>query len=124
MPDKFSGSKKNYTVVNFKLAVRRIFQNMPNRYPDDASRIKFIGNLLEGSARKWLDAVELSNSPESVSIVFWLMLEKHFGHKTMPFENVVNLVAFKQGKTETSDYNVRFKQLASCQVIFMTSHPF
>lgn len=118
MPDKFSGSKKNYTVVNFKLAVRRIFENMPNRYPDDAARIKFIGNLLEGSARKWLDAVELSNSPESVSIlthldIFWLMLEKHFGHKTMPFENEVNLLAFKQGKTKTSDYNVRFKQLAS-----------
>ena len=29
MPDKFSGSRKNYTVANFKLAVRRIFENMP-----------------------------------------------------------------------------------------------
>lgn len=44
MPDKFSGSKKNYTIVNFKLAVRRIFENMPNHYLDDPSRIKFIGN--------------------------------------------------------------------------------
>ena len=118
MPDKFSGSKKNYTVVNFKLAVRRIFENIPNRYPDDASKIKFIGNLLEGSARKWLDAVELSTSPESVSIlthldIFWLMLEKHFGHKSMPFENEVNLLAYKQGKNRISDFNVRFKQLAS-----------
>ena len=31
----------------------------------------------------------------------------------MPFENEVNLLAFKQGKTKTSDYNVRSKQLAS-----------
>lgn len=41
------------------------------------------------------------------------MLEKRFGHKSMPFENEVNLLAHKQGKNKISDFNVRFKQLAS-----------
>ena len=118
MPEKFSGSRKSYTVANFKLAFRRIQDNMPNRFNDDASRIKFIGNLLEGAARKWLDHIEMADSDNSFEILnnldyFWICLEKHFGQKSMPFSNEIELLKYEQGTTRISEFNIRFKQLAA-----------
>jgi len=118
LPEKFSGARKSYTVSNFKLAVRRVLDNMPTRFNDDASRIKFIGNLLEGAARKWFDHIEMAETDIAFEILnnlecFWMSLEKHFGHKSLPFANEIELLKLEQGNTRISEFNIRFKQLAA-----------
>lgn len=60
----------------------------------------------------WLQPRNLSKFVPIYSY-FWNNLEKHFGLKSMPFESEISLINYKKGKIRISEFNVRFKQLAS-----------
>ena len=118
LPDKFSGTRASYSVLNFRLGVQRVFENSPNRFVTDPIKINFIGNLLEGNARRWLDSVLLCDSSESMLIrtdlpTFWATLERHFGIKPDYLASEIKLIRFSQGKMSVADFNTRFRQLAS-----------
>lgn len=118
VPEKLTGEKKSYRVANFRLAVERVFDFLHDIYPDNSSRIKYIGNLLAGDARDWWDNLVVSNTEEAIAIQgdlesFWSHLEKHYGTLVMPFEKEVNLIRFNQGELGIRDFNLKFKVLAS-----------
>lgn len=116
-PERFSGNQR-FPLSSFKLAVERVFNSAGPRFPDDKSKINYIGNLLDGLARRWLDTVQLSSSEESRQIlsnlaVFWESMSKHFGSKDTRLQTEIKLVRFRQGKLSATEFAIRFKQLAA-----------
>lgn len=117
MPDRFSGSPR-FPLTSFKLSVERVFELSPGRFPSPRSRILFIGNLLDGSARRWFDSLQLVGTEESERTLsdlnaFWETMAKHFGLKDSRLQSEIKLLRFRQSKLTVSEFGIRYKQLAS-----------
>lgn len=118
MPDRFSGSRSSYNLTSFRLAVERVFELSGGRFPNDRSKVTFIGNLLDGPARRWFDSVEMTKSEESLRIshninYFWESMAKHFGLKDSKLQSELKLIKLKQQNLSVSEYGIRYKQMAS-----------
>ena len=121
IPEKFSSLKDNYSVLNFKLGVTRIFdsRDYADRFSSDEDKINFIGHLLDGPVREWWDQyVNASSSIQGSSDVlsdlnlFWELLDDNFGVKHMPFENEVEFIHFEQGSMGIKEFNLKFQRYA------------
>jgi hypothetical protein len=118
MPERFSGSKSSYPLGSFKLAVERVFELSPGRFPTDKAKVTFIGNLLDGPARRWLDTVQQTKTDDSFRVInnldyFWESMSRHFGLKDSRLQGEIKLIKFKQLTLSVSDFGIRFKQMAS-----------
>ncbi|KAH7438250.1 hypothetical protein KP509_04G007400 [Ceratopteris richardii] len=51
MPEKFDGDRTKFR--GFLQQVKLYIRMQPDRYPDDASKVSFIGTLLYGQALSW-----------------------------------------------------------------------
>jgi hypothetical protein len=54
VPDRFNGSRENFS--SFLAQVETVFQLNRSRFPDDLTRILYIGSLLTGTASRWFEA--------------------------------------------------------------------
>lgn len=117
MPDRFSGGAR-FPLSSFKLSVERVFELSSGRFPSPRSKIIFIGNLLDGPARRWFDSMQLLGSDESERILsdlvyFWEVMTRHFGLKDSRLQSEIKLLRFKQSKLSVAEFGIRYKQLAS-----------
>ena len=97
--------------------MKRVFNSAGPRFPDDKSKINYIGNLLDGLARRWLirsscrhrESRQILSNPRC----FWESMSKHFGSKDTRLQTEIKLVRFRQGKLSATEFAIRFKQLAA-----------
>ena len=110
----------NYSVLNIKLGVNRIFdsRDYADRFPSDEDKINFVGNLLDGLVREWWDQyVNASSSIQGSSDVlsdlnlFWEPLDDNFGVKNMPFEKEAEFIHFEQGTMAIKEFNLKLQKL-------------
>lgn len=117
-PEKFSGNKKSYGLQSFRLAIERVFTLSEGRFNSDYRKIIYIGNLLEGPAQSWFNAMQSSCADDAVAImndveIFWRAMSRHFGVKNSVLEKELEFLEFCQDRFRVSDYAIRFRQLAS-----------
>lgn len=117
-PEKFSANKSSYSLNSFKMATERAFELSGNRFPDDRSKIIYIGNLLEGPARRWYDSIQSRSSDETRLLMsnldhFWSAMAAYFGIKESRIQVELKLLRFRQDKLSVVDYATRFKNIAS-----------
>lgn len=117
-PEKFSGNKKSYGLQSFRLAIERVLTLSEGRFNTDNRKIIYIGNLLEGPAQSWFNAMQSSNADDAVIIMnnlemFWRAMSRHFGIKNSGLEREMEFLDFCQDRIRVSDYAIRFRQLAS-----------
>ncbi|KAH7434610.1 hypothetical protein KP509_06G025900 [Ceratopteris richardii] len=55
MPEKFDGDRTKFQ--GFLQQVKLYIRMQPDRYPDDASKVGFIGTLLYGQALSWFSPI-------------------------------------------------------------------
>ena len=114
LPAKFDGTKSHCR--DFLNQVRLIFQLQPRRYPDDRTRIGFIGTLLTGTAAAWFSPLFENNSPSLTDFArFTQEFEENFGdfdRATTAANQIRNL---RQGFKTASEYAANFRRI-SCDL--------
>lgn len=117
-PEKFSANKSSYSLTSFKMATERVFELSGSRFPDDRSKIIYIGNLLECPARRWYNSIQSRSSDEARLLMsnldhFWSVMAAHFGIKESRIQVELKLLRFRQDKLTAAEFGTRFKQMAS-----------
>ena len=114
-PEKFSG--KMTEAKNFVATCRDIFVLQPSRFPDEKTKIIYVGTNLIGNALTWYRNVrtEHERTPNpglsNVESFFQLLLD------TFEDPNAINnardqLSRIKQGKESCLNYSTRFRNMA------------
>lgn len=91
-----------------------MFDQQPNTYHADKSRIAFLLSLLAGRAAQWATAVWESNSPVCDSYgAFTLEMRKIFDHPLKGKEAAKRLLLLTQGSSPVAQYAIDFRILAA-----------
>ena len=114
LPAKFDGNRA--LCRSFISQVRLIFKLQPNRYPDDSTKIGFIGTLLAGTAAVWFAPLFEQNSPILQDLTLFLKeFERTFGEYDRKSVAANKIHALKQGRKSASEYAAEFRQI-SCDL--------
>ena len=112
LPSKFDGGRERCR--DFVNQVRLIFRLQPARYPDDRTKIGFIGTLLTGTAAAWFSPhfeadLEIMSNLE----LFLEGLEEAFGDLDRASVAANKIRRLRQGQNSVSEYAAAFRRICS-----------
>ena len=114
LPDKYSGTRKDYR--GFINQLELVFRLQPSRYFSDGAKIATLGTLLTGNALSWY--IPFLEKPENYQEVlaswplFKVMMAKTFGEIDQVSISANKLRKLTQGSGMVSFYAAEFRQLA------------
>ncbi|XP_055015782.1 uncharacterized protein LOC129410863 [Boleophthalmus pectinirostris] len=110
-PERYSGDLGS--CGQFLLQCSLVFDQQPNTYHTDKSRISFLISLLTGRAAQWATAVWESDSTLCQSCVnFTSEMRKIFDHPLKGKEAAKRLLSLSQGSSSVAQYAIDFRILA------------
>ncbi len=109
--EKFDGTHPKFR--GFVSQVRLIIQLQPHRYPNDTTRIGFVGTLLARIVVTWFAPILETSSPLLQNFnAFMVEFETMFGDSDKARTSANKLCQFQQGTRSATVYASEFKQLA------------
>lgn len=116
LPAKFDGNRENCR--SFISQVKLHFQMLPLKYPDDRTKIGFIGTLLTGIAAAWFSPLFEQGSPILSDFIAFIDEFKHmFGDYDRRAVAADKIHRLRQGYRSASTYAAEFRQL-SCDLLW------
>ncbi|KAH7306614.1 hypothetical protein KP509_22G022100 [Ceratopteris richardii] len=110
MPEKFDGDRTKFR--RFLLQVKLYIRMQPDRYLDEASKVKFIGTLLCGQALSWFAPILEKNMAVLHDYEGFLQeLTSTFGDEDTSQVAETKLRKLRQGNRPASTYASEFRQL-------------
>jgi hypothetical protein len=115
LPDKFDGDRRK--LRGFMNQIELLFALNPSRYPNDSTKVAFIGSLLSGKALAWFN-------PLFENRIKYATLLANYSSFTMAFQNTfgdpdrmlmadAHLRDLHQGAKPASSYAAEFKAVSS-----------
>lgn len=112
IPDKFDGNISKYR--DFLASIKNYFALQGDRYPDDETKVRFIGTLFTGDPLSWFRSLIESDSESLYD--FQRFIDEFKSNYDDPYvmKNAQSkLRRLKQGKGSVLSYASRFRRLAS-----------
>lgn len=112
VPERFNGNRKNYRT--FMSQVDAIFTLNASRFPDDKTKIIYIGSLLTGDAAKWFEAMTRSETGNLMNDykVFKTIFEQLFSDPYSEANACRELKKLRQGSLSATAYAMKFLSLS------------
>lgn len=112
IPQPFSGDMG--ACEGFLLKCDLVFEQQPQTYATDRSRIAYIVGLLSGKASEWATAAWTSKSPICHSYSeFTTEMKRIFDHPIQSKEAGQRLISLRQGSTSVAQYALNFRIAAA-----------
>ena len=110
LPSKFDGSRERCR--DFINQVKLIFRLQPSRYPDDRTKVGFIGTLLTGTAAAWFSPhFEGDSACMDDWELFVQEFEEAFGDMDRVSVAANKIRLLRQGTNTVSEYAAAFRRL-------------
>jgi Retrotransposon gag protein/Zinc knuckle len=110
-PDRFSGDRRQFRI--FMSQVKTVFKLNASRFPNDESKVLYIGSLLTGDAAIWFEAMYNSSMADFNNYkTFQSFFESLYKDPNDQFTAQREIVKLSQGKGSATAYTTRFLALS------------
>lgn len=112
LPEKFDGNISKYR--DFLASVKNYFALQGNRYPDEETKVRFIGTLFTGDPLTWFRSlIESDSDVLSDYQMFLLEFKNNYDDPYVMKNSQSKIRRLKQGKGSVLVYSARFRRLAA-----------
>jgi hypothetical protein len=110
-PEPFTGDRTK--TRNFLVQVSVVFQTQPSRFPDDQTKVYYLGSFLRGPAASWFSPLVEKQDPILQDWTQFLeSFKQTFEHPDRPAEAARQLRALRQGSKSAALLAADFRRIA------------